>query len=157
MHVQYLLSTIAQVAALLVGLMATAAGVRGILKPNDFATSFGLPSTRSPAWLSQHGSDSTSEKDTERPATPTSTSETQSENPFIAVVGVRNIALGLSLLVFTLLRNKQTTGILLLCNQVSMIGDTIITQRKGTPGSSTHHIVAGVVFALLGGYMAMSK
>ncbi|KAK4942658.1 hypothetical protein LTR10_017606 [Elasticomyces elasticus] len=157
MQVQYILSTIAQVAAFLIGLMAVAAGARGILKPNDFAASFGLPSTKSPAWMNQNGSESMSEKDTERPATPASTSESQSENPFIAVVGVRNIALGLSLLVFTLMRNTHATGVLLLCNQVSMIGDTITCQRKGTPGSSTHHIVAGVVFALLGGYMVAAK
>lgn len=151
MQVHDILSSIAQVTALLVGLAATAAGVRGILKPDDFATSFGLPSTKSSAWMTQHGAESKFAAATDSAI---SAPETDADsNAFIPVVGVRNIALGLSLLVFTIMRDPRTTGILLLCNQVTMVGDTIICRRKGAPGSATPHLVAGVVFALLGGYM----
>ncbi|KAK7902357.1 hypothetical protein LTR67_002002 [Exophiala xenobiotica] len=170
------LSYIAHLATLSVGLISIAAGLRSLLKPADFATSFGLPPSpsRSPAWLPvshQHDRKPSLEKQTQTqseskhvvPDSPSSSEphhyrpETEIDNPFIPVVGVRNIALGLSILAFNLLNDTRTTGVLLLCNLVSMAGDTVICHRQGSKGSAVSHLVASLVFAGLGGYMVLRE
>ncbi|KIW13583.1 hypothetical protein PV08_08772 [Exophiala spinifera] len=155
---------ITRLATFLVALVSIAAGVRSILKPVDFATSFGFPPSRSSGW--SHTSIETLEPSEEKgnvyldqqpshePAycETTTTATSHDTDPFIPVVGVRNIALGLSILVFAGLNEAHATGILLLCNLVSMAGDTILCRRKGKRGSEMSHLVATLLFAWLGGY-----
>ena len=141
-----ILPPLAQTTATLVGLAATAAGFRSILNPRSFAQSFGLPQP-DPQPRPQ-GQD--------QEANPHLKSATGS-NPFIPVVGVRNIATGLSILAFSLQNKARTTGMVLLCNLAAMVGDTVICYRLGTRGSETSHLVASMVFALLGGYMALQE
>ncbi len=138
---------IAHLATVFVGLISTAASVRSLLKPADFATSFGLPSSplQSPAWQSHQNDRKPSlEKQTRSeskhvpdPLSPSESHHYRLEtevNPFVAFVGVRNIALGLSILACDLLNDTRTTGVLLLCNLVSMAGDTVICHRQGSKG-----------------------
>jgi hypothetical protein len=141
----------AQAAAALVGLAATAAGARAILQPDRFAQSFGLPD----------GGPTTSpdENPTDLVKSPTAATDAShggsTADPWIPAVGVRNVALGVSLVAFSLLASARTTGLLLLCNLVSMLGDTLVVYRfRQTPPSPvTSHLVASFVFAMLGGYM----
>lgn len=154
---------IARLATFLVALISIAAGVRSIVKPVDFATSFGFPPSHPRFWRRTSlenqtfvGEKPNPEEEQAEPEQPSATllaapllDET---NPFIPVVGVRNIALGLSILVFALLDEAHATGILLLCNLVSMAGDTVLCRRQGTRGSESSHLVATLLFAGLGGY-----
>ena len=135
MHAQDIVPALARFTAAILGLGAAAAGIRSILKPEPFAESFGLPQSRL-------GTSKRSDSRLER-------------NAFIPVVGVRNIATGLSILTFSLQNETRTTGIILLCNLAAMIGDTVICYRSGTMGSERSHLVASLIFALLGGWMAL--
>src|SRR5271156_6254269 len=108
---------LAQSIATLLGLTVTAAGIRCIVAPQPFATSFGLPS--------KQGSDS---------------------SDFIPVVGARNIAIGLSLLSFSFQGNPQAMGTVLLCGLASCIGDIVVVRLKGDKNAASHHFIVGVVF-----------
>lgn len=184
------LPPLTRVATALLGLACTAAGVRSIVHPGAFAESFGLSLrplllsssldprlpdldtiTRS---LEHQPSPDTksilnSESQVENIAEPSSQVHPQPQaqvttlNPFIPVVGVRNIATGLSLLAFSLTNDPSTIGILLLCNLVSMLGDTLICYRyrawdadatKGPDGVKAH-LITSLVVGFLGSYMAL--
>jgi len=140
----------AQAAAALVGLAATAAGARAILQPDRFAQSFGLPDGGPTTSPDENPTDLV-----KSPTAATDASPCGSADPWIPAVGVRNVALGVSLVAFSLLASARTTGLLLLCNLVSMLGDTLVVYRfRQTPASPvTSHLVASFVFAMLGGYM----
>ena len=146
MLVANILPPLAQTTATLVGIAATLAGFRSILSPKSFAQSFGLPQSDPQPRLQGQDQEVRSQS-----------KSLDSSNPFIPVVGVRNIATGLSILTFSLQNKSQTTGTVLLCNLAAMVGDTVICYRLGARGSETSHLVASMVFALLGGYMALQE
>ncbi|KAJ9644275.1 hypothetical protein H2204_001626 [Knufia peltigerae] len=167
--IQVLLPYIARLATFFVAIISIAAGVRSISKPIDFATSFGFPppqlswrqmsqDTKTPisnekSTVGDRFKSLRSESESEpSPSTTSTKPSTDSTNPFVPVVGVRNIALGLSILAFTVLDEVHATGVLLLCNLVSMAGDTVLCHRRGTQGSESSHLVATLLFAGLGSY-----
>lgn len=150
-------------ASFLLGLACTGAGIRGILAPRSFAEGFGLPQPHSQSRLSilnqkqpaaqpQRKLSSSSEPDVNLDF-----SSTSNGNPFIPLVGVRNVSAGLSLLLFSLHQNRRFAGVLLLCNLVSMAGDTIICHSTGTSKSVNVHLLASLVAGALGGYMVLRE
>ncbi|KAB8346069.1 hypothetical protein FH972_023121 [Carpinus fangiana] len=99
-------------------------GIRALYRPRAFAETFGLPQSK---------------------AAP--------HNPFITVVGARNIAGGLALFTFCYLDNKRAIGIQMICGLVTGVTDAVTCYQYGSRDAATGHAVMSILFGALGGYL----
>jgi hypothetical protein len=146
----------------LISVATILAGTRAILIPNTFAECFGLPQTQSQQHICTNitadvfqdediKNTGTFEEQYHEPIIPGNTST----NAFIPLVGVRNITVGLTLLVFTIRGDNTDIGIVLLCSLVAMLGDSWVCFRQGERGAVRSHVISAVGFAGMGAYLTM--